>query len=185
MSKAITEVPLYTYDEFGNKVAYEIDDKVFAAPLKIFWSPNAWWMDRIKVELLIDGFKRNLNIQESSILARITRAQWSYFNENHPHFYDIMTRCRSIAGMYAKQTLMAASRKDWKAALALLERTQPAEYGMARAMGVVPDAPESIAQTVESNLFDESGNMVLNEKMSGYLERRREQYGTNNTGEIK
>lgn len=56
-------------------VAYEIDDVVLAEPFKVYKSANAWWMEKIKVQQLVEGFKKAYTIKEALILAGISEIQ--------------------------------------------------------------------------------------------------------------
>jgi hypothetical protein len=65
-------------DTAERKVAYEIEDVVLAEPFKVYKSANAWWMEKIKVQHLMEGFKKAYTIQEAIILAGISEIQY-YF----------------------------------------------------------------------------------------------------------
>lgn len=172
-SYAVIPADGFFYDDYGNKIAYEIDDPAFDEPFKVIWSANAWWLDVRKVERLIEAFKQAYTVEQASILAGISRGQWEYFNTIHPKFSGIKERCKEVSRMFAKTTLVTAARKDWKAALALLERAEPEEYGLRRAMGDIPTQQDTMLQQVERSFFNESGEMVLNERMTKYLNEKK------------
>src|SRR3989304_5388627 len=69
-------------------IVYIIEDKNFDQ-LEIKFSANAWWLDRRKVERLIEAFKIAAPIAEACIYAGITRGQWDYFNVKHLEFSEI------------------------------------------------------------------------------------------------
>lgn len=169
MSQAITREE-WTYDEQGNKVHYEIVHRLLDVPFKIMWSANAWWRDKGKVDALFEGFVRRYTIQEASVFAGISYDQYDYFKRIHPNFSVAKQRLESYAPMSWKGTVLKAAKTDWKAAMSLLERDQPEQYGLQRAMGKdLPNRDDSVLEIVEHSMFDERGEIILNEKMQRYL----------------
>lgn len=68
-------------------------------------SANAWWNDFIKVGELVQGFKIGLDINKAMVYANISQGQWNYFVDNHPHFYEIKSRCLSYVNLRAHTKL--------------------------------------------------------------------------------
>jgi hypothetical protein len=110
------------------KYAYTITDKVFGE-LKVLQSANAWWIDKGKVEALINAFKYDATVEEALISAGISYEQLKYFREIHPEFSLIESRCREVPGLKARQTVVGALDKDPHIAFKYLERKKANEFG--------------------------------------------------------
>lgn len=67
---------------------YVIDDPT-AGEIEIFHTANAWWLDKSKVQRLIDGLKSGNTIRISCAYARINEIQWKHFKKIHPHFEGV------------------------------------------------------------------------------------------------
>ena len=109
-----------------NPIAYVIKDKVFGQ-LEVKNSANAWWLEKGKVENLINVFKLDGTIEEASSNAGITRWQYDYFLEQHPQFSAIILACREIPGLKARYTVVRAL-DDPKDAQWYLERKKKKEF---------------------------------------------------------
>lgn len=117
-------------DTDKRKVAYEIDDVVLVEPFKVYKSANAWWMEKIKVQHLMEGFKKAYTIKEALILAGISEIQYKYFLKIHPEFYTVKQRCENGGiSIVARETMFKAIQTDWRAAIRFLEKTCPDEFG--------------------------------------------------------
>jgi hypothetical protein len=100
----VTAEPAPSY--FGNErqIAYTITDGFFP-DFQVYESANAWWMDRRKVELLIEGYKRGMAVEQARVYAGVTRGQYDYFIEIHPDFPDIKAACLQQPFLKAFETL--------------------------------------------------------------------------------
>lgn len=108
-------------------IAFIIEDKYFGE-LRVKKSANAWWMNRGKVEALIQGFKLDCMVKESLVLAGITEDQYKYFKERHPEFSTVLEALRSITITQARISLVRDMQKDGHLALKYLERKLPEEF---------------------------------------------------------
>ncbi len=114
--------------EEAPEIAYVIKDKVFGEfPVKK--SANAWWMDSIKVELMVNAFKYRASRLQASIAAGVSEAQVDYFVQVHPDFSGIIERCRQVSSLKAKQTMVQALDSDLTTVRWFLENTEAGEYG--------------------------------------------------------
>lgn len=84
--------------------AYEIKDKN-AGDLMVQHSANAWWMERGKVEKLIDAFKIGCLVDEAIVYAGISLEQYKYFCRQHPEFYTIKRQCLAFLDFQAREAL--------------------------------------------------------------------------------
>ena len=80
-------------------------DAALEEPFLIRRSANAWWNDVGKVRDLMRGFKMGFNVQESRVLAGISRDQYYYFLKEHPEFSDIKERLETLMSIKAKQVV--------------------------------------------------------------------------------
>jgi len=86
--------------------AYEIDDPTLPAPIKIANAPeSAWWMNKTKVEKLIDAYRMDCSNREACFYAGITAAQLNTFLNKHPDFKDIIAHCKEELGLYARKNV--------------------------------------------------------------------------------
>lgn len=104
--------------------AYEIEDVVFGT-FKVLNTANGWWLDRKKVERLIDAYKIDANDEEACVYAGIFVSNLKYFNELHPDFLLVKTACHNVLGLKAKKALAAKVEQspEW-----YLERKRKSEY---------------------------------------------------------
>jgi hypothetical protein len=117
-------------DKVKRDVAYEIEDVVLFEPFKVYKSANAWWMKEIKVQYLMEGFKKGYNIKDALILAGISEIQYKYFLKIHPEFYMVKQRCEDGGvSIVARETIFRAIQTDWRAAFRFLEKKCPEEFG--------------------------------------------------------
>lgn len=106
-------------------VAYVIESPHFE-PLRVARSANAWWMDRGKVEKLIEAFKHGHLVETSCFYAGISRDQWRYFNEVHPEFSPLISQIETHA-LYIKamNSVAAALDLDPHLAMSFLKSRHP------------------------------------------------------------
>lgn len=107
---------------------YVIKDAYFGE-LAIKGSANAWWIDSLKVNELIKAFKYDATVQEACVLAGITKAQWEYFNNEHPDFSDVVAACRELPVLKARSNVVSNLDKDLTTARWYLERKKAVEFG--------------------------------------------------------
>jgi hypothetical protein len=116
------------------RIAYQIKDAVLAEPFVVYFSHNAWWMDRGKVQSLMRGFKTGFTTQEACNYAGISLYQCRYFRETHPEFSPVKRRCQSLLSIVAKERLAKDLETSPETRRWYLERKEPGTYGRARAM---------------------------------------------------
>lgn len=104
----------------AREIAYTIKDVNFQ-PLNVYASANAWWMDRRKVERLIEAFKAGHMVKDSCFYAGISEAQWKYFNEIHPEFSPVREACESYQRFAAMDSVNKAIPADPRLALQYLK----------------------------------------------------------------
>lgn len=104
--------------------AYTIVDKTFGE-FKVLNSAKAWWLDKGKVQHLIDAYKIDANDDEACSYAGISLDQLRYFKETHPDFSLVKHACHQILGLKAKQALAkkVENEPEW-----YLERRRKDEY---------------------------------------------------------
>jgi len=108
--------------------AYTITDNSFGE-LNIKNSANAWWLDKGKVDRLIESLKYDASITECLITTGISSDQLKYFREQHPEFYSIEEKLRELPNMMARLTVVNAIPTDSNLAFKYLERKKPEEFG--------------------------------------------------------
>lgn len=153
-------------------VAYVIADPVFDEPFEVYESLNAWWLDKEKVQALIEGFKVFRKVSKAIILAKISRAKYDYFIEQHPKFYELKARCIDYFDMQLQNKIIRSS--DWKASAWMLEKTNPEEFG--RNIGTDPNrkvVPEggSVLTLMEEAFMDKEGNVIANKHTAELIEQ--------------
>ncbi|MEM9336631.1 MAG: hypothetical protein AAGA35_02145 [Patescibacteria group bacterium] len=86
---------------------------------------NGWWIDRAKVEKLIEGFRAELNDIEACGYAGISEQDLHYFIKIHPEFSKIRKACKCELSIRAKLALKANidTKYQW-----YLERRRKDEY---------------------------------------------------------
>lgn len=120
------------------EVAYTLSDKYFQ-DFEVEKSANAWWMDRRKVERLIESFKIGYNIIEACVFAGISIAQYKYFVQIHPEFSTVKERCEIVTGMLAESgNVELLNKKDGSQIRWFLERRKPEKYGKTQADNASP-----------------------------------------------
>ena len=86
------------------EIAYVIKDPLFDE-FNVVKSANAWWMDKGKVDKLIDAFKSGHIIKTAIIYTGISQDQWRYFNETHPDFSRVKEACEEVQTFKAMNTV--------------------------------------------------------------------------------
>lgn len=110
-------------------VAYVIKDTVLSEPFEVYFSNNAWWMDRGKVHALFLAFKRGFTVKEACDYGGISLDQYKYFCKVHPEFYTAKHRCESLLSILAKELLVKDLETNPETRRWYLERIQPERYG--------------------------------------------------------
>ncbi|QDP67644.1 MAG: hypothetical protein Tp172MES00d2C118482111_38 [Prokaryotic dsDNA virus sp.] len=81
--------------------AYQIEQD-FPEPFKVLNSAGAWWMNKYKVEKLIDAFRMDCTKKEACKFAGISISQLQYFIDKHPDFKDVIAHCKEELGVWAR-----------------------------------------------------------------------------------
>ena len=66
---------------------------------------NGWWIDRRKLERLVEGFRADFNNKEACSHAGISEQDLHYFLQVHPEFSNNIAACKSEVGMMAKRVV--------------------------------------------------------------------------------
>jgi len=111
-----------------NPIAYTITDKIFEK-LEVKNSANAWWLEKTKVEALIQVFKFDGTQEEACSYAGITQRQYDYFIEQHPQFCEIIGACREIPNLKARKTAVSKIEESYQNAMDYLKRKKKKEFG--------------------------------------------------------
>lgn len=110
------------------KFAYTIKDKYFP-DLRVLNTANAWWLDRAKVQALIDAFKIDSPIEEACVLAGISLDQYKYFVKLHSEFSSVKDSCKSLPVSTARTTVVANLGKSSHNSMEYLKRKKRIEFG--------------------------------------------------------
>ena len=111
-----------------NPIAYTIKDKVFDS-FDVKNSANAWWIDKTKVENLINAYKWDAPDEEAIINAGISLVQLDYFKKNHSDFSRVKTACKEIPNLRARQTVVTKATESYANAMDYLKRKKKLEFG--------------------------------------------------------
>lgn len=96
-------------------------------------SANAWWMDRVKIQFLIQAFKRGFNVQQACQFTGITLAQYKYFVKKHPEYLEAEEACTLTMTIHAKNNLYELLKKgDGRTTRYIAERLMPEKYALRR-----------------------------------------------------
>ncbi len=120
-------LPRLNGDEATKIFAYEIEDKNFPT-FRVIHSANAWWMDKYKVEKIIDAYKMHCTDPEACYYAGISLSQLRYFKDTHPEFKQIINLCKQELGFYARRNI-ARDIKSGKYSLRSWEYLQKKHKG--------------------------------------------------------
>lgn len=82
---------------------YEIQDEMISDPIRVYYSPRGWWVDRNKVNRLIKGFKMGFNVTRACAYTPISRNQYYHFIEAHPEFSEVQEMISQSKRMLAEQ----------------------------------------------------------------------------------
>ena len=104
-------------------VAYVIKDP-YSGDMEVKASANGWWLNQETMDIIIGGLKEGNSIKTVCAYARVSKAQWQYFNELHPEFAAIVERCRDSQIIRAMDTVNR-NLDDPKMARWYLERRHP------------------------------------------------------------
>src|SRR5579872_2322883 len=150
------------------EVDYVITDEALNEPFIVYKSQSAWWSSekqgKVKIEALMESFKKCLKVNQAIVLAKITTEQWRYFNEQYPTFSLVKARCEEITNMHAKQTISTAVKEDWHAASWFLERREPETYGRRENTPLQLQNGESVVTMIQEAFVDKDGNLIRKRK---------------------
>lgn len=110
-----------------DKTIYTITDAAFG-DFEVKNTANAWWLDKTKVQHLIDAFKIDASIGEAKAYAGITERQWQYFNETHKNFCDIKEVCSQLPSLMARQTVVKDVKENPESARWYLKNKRNQEF---------------------------------------------------------
>lgn len=92
--------------------------------LPILNSSNAWWLDAVKLNKLVDAYKFHATDDQACYYAGISKTQLLYFQELHPDFYRIKDAVKQDANLRARKRVIGDIDKDTSNAWKWLERTE-------------------------------------------------------------
>lgn len=153
------------------EVAYVIKDAYFGE-FEVVKSDNAWWMDRLKVEKLIDAFKSGHIAKAARFYAGITDNQWKYFLHIHPDFSAIKADLEEVQ-MFKAMNTINASLEDPKTARWFLDRRHPKFASKVRV-----ETDEPLQSTINNNLSIGNININAGEVSAALREIARSVLGT-------
>ena len=112
----------------ADPVAYTLEDRHFGK-FDIKNSANAWWLDKIKVNSIIQAFKIDSTVEEARSYAGISKIQWEYFIKNHPTFRDdVIDNLRPLLTLKARQTVGVRIEESYNNAMDYLSRKRKKEF---------------------------------------------------------
>ena len=108
-------------------IAYTIKDKAFGE-LEIKNSPNAWWLDKTKVEALLNVCKLDATVEECCYHTGITVRQYQYFNELHPDFCHIKAQLNQYPFLKARKKIVEGIDEKFENAMEYMKRKKKLEF---------------------------------------------------------
>ena len=108
-------------------IAYVIKDKAFGE-LEIKNSPNAWWLDKIKVEALLNVCKIDATVEECCYHTGISLAQYKYFIEQHPYFSAIKAQLNQYPFLKARKKIVEGIDESFENAMEYMKRKKKLEF---------------------------------------------------------
>lgn len=107
------------------EIAYVIKDAHFD-DFAVYASANAWWMDRTKVEKLIEAFKMGHMVETAKFYAGVSKRQYQYFNELHPDFCSLIQEIKAQpVYIKAMNSVVGGLDSDPKLAMVFLRSHHP------------------------------------------------------------
>lgn len=106
------------------EVAYVIKDAYFP-DFNVLKSDNGWWMDVRRTNKLIEGLKSGITIKVACSYAGISRNQYYYFIEAHPHFSDVLDGLKDIQMIGFMNTINEQGKDDLQTARWYMDRRHP------------------------------------------------------------
>lgn len=127
ISKGITYSVVYRQTGKDDPIAYTIIDKAFGK-FDVLNTANGWWIDRGKVEDLINAYKIDCPDEEAIVYAGISIDQLKYFKELHPYFSTVKSACKQFPFLSARKTIVDSLKSDVKSAFDYMERKKKHEW---------------------------------------------------------
>jgi len=108
--------------------AYTINDPQFGI-FNLKNTANAWWLERAKVENLINAFKYSCPIKEALVYAGVTKDQWEYFRLKHPEISEIKEACYEIPNLKSRKKIVEDIEVNVSTAQWWAKNKMPDEFG--------------------------------------------------------
>lgn len=124
-------------------------------PFELYATANGFWKDKKKVIKLMLGFRLYRSVIRARVFAGISRGQWNYFIEIHPHFSDVIEDISAARQSDRMNKIIAAD--DWRAAAYLLEKESGTEFDKSL---IVPPGG-SRATEVNEAILDKDGKILV------------------------
>lgn len=106
-------------------VAYIVKDPIFP-DFEVYYNHHAtWWMEKHRVEKLIDGLKAGLSVASLCTWVGITERQYKYFREVHPHFADVKVACENLQEIGFMELINTRGKEDLATARWFMDRRHP------------------------------------------------------------
>jgi hypothetical protein len=136
MEETKTEVPARQTGK-AEQYLHIINDTNFE-DFYVLNTANGWWLNRVKVELLVAAYKIDCTDEEACSYAGISMEQLKYFKELHPDFSRVKTACKQLPFLTARNTIVSGLATDHKLALEYMERKKKFEFGKRDEHVVIP-----------------------------------------------
>lgn len=108
-------------------IAYTIEDKVYGK-FEVKNSPNAWWLEKGKVELLFGACKIDASVEECCAYAGITYNQYQYFYEQHPQFSIVKSLLNQMPFLKARNKIVKDIDESFQNAMDYMKRKRKQEF---------------------------------------------------------
>jgi len=167
-------------------VAYFYKDKQLGQEFPIFDArEGTWWMDRTKVEILMERFKYNNTTKQAAYLAGITYEQFKHFALVHKWVYPLIRVYRAIPAITLKDIVLKEALGDpkngippsAKMALGALKffnvKEDDPEASDDAILASIPSGGASV-RTISEAILNEEGKVVVSRQTAEILRKMKE-----------
>lgn len=109
--------------KYNDPYAYTFKDKNLGE-MKVLNSDNAWWVDPVKLNMLVAAYKFYATDAQACYYAGITETQLKYFQELHPDFYTIKHAAKQDPILRAKKRIFEEVEKSTETAKWVADRLE-------------------------------------------------------------
>jgi hypothetical protein len=131
--------------EKNKTVMFEIKDAQLGLIQVYGANKDAWWNDRAKIDQLIIAFKMGCKVTEIQLACGISKDQYDYFFERHPHLLPILRDGKKFPNLLARRNIfksLESGDKDltkWYA-----ERKMADEFKEKKSVELKPDLLDDV-----------------------------------------